>query len=103
MLITTTDTLSGTSYSLLGVVRGSTVQCKNIGRDFLSGLQNLVGGEMDAYTELMDQSREIATERMISEAVRLGADAVIGMRYCTSSIAQGAAEVMAYGTAVKFE
>lgn len=102
MLLTTTDSLPGVSYSLLGLVRGSTVQCKNFGRDFMSGLQNLVGGEMDAYTDLMNQSREIACERMTEQAAKLGADAVIAMRFCTSSITQGAAEVMAYGTAVKF-
>ena len=102
MLVTTTETIPGKAFTILGLTRGSTVQCKNVGRDILSGLQNLVGGEMDSYTDLMNQSRTIATERMIQDATAMGADAIICMRYCTSSIAQGAAEVMAYGTAVKF-
>lgn len=103
MLLTTTETILNQSYDILGVVRGSTVQCKNFGRDFLSGLQNLVGGEMEAYTELMNEARDIATGRMIAEADRLRADAVVCLRYCSSEIAAGAAEVMAYGTAVKFK
>lgn len=103
MLMTTTETIPNQAYEILGIVRGSTVQCKNFGRDFLSGLQNLVGGEMDSYTELMNEARDIATERLIQDAGRLTADAVVCVRYSSSEITQGAAEVMAYGTAVKFK
>ncbi len=103
MLLLTIDQIPGKSFSVLGLVRGSTIQCKNIGHDFLSGLQNLVGGEMDSYTQMMNDARDIATVRMTREAESLGADAVIGLRYTTSSVAQGAAEVMVYGTAVRYE
>ncbi|MBS5151384.1 MAG: YbjQ family protein [Butyricicoccus pullicaecorum] len=102
MLLTTIETLPEQKFTVLGMVRGSTVQCKNFGRDFMAGLKNLVGGEMYEYTELMDETRRIATDRMIQDAERLGADAVIGMRYSSSEITQGAAEILAYGTAVKF-
>lgn len=102
MLLTTTETIPNRTYEILGLVRGSTVQCKNFGHDLFAGLQNLVGGEMDSYTDLMNESREIATRRMSAEAQDLGADAIVGVRYISSEIAQGAAEVMAYGTAVRF-
>ena len=102
MLLSTTETLPVTSYTVLGLVRGSTVQCKNVGHDIMNSLKNLVGGEMDSYTELMDEARQTATDRMISAAVQAGADAIIAIRYTASEIAPGAAEVMAYGTAVKF-
>lgn len=103
MLLSTIEQVPGKTYKILGLVRGSTIQCKNIGHDFLSGLQNLVGGEMDSYTQMINEARDIATERMMREAQSLGADAVVGLRYTTSSVAQGAAEVLAYGTAVRFE
>lgn len=103
MLLTTTENIPGTAYTILGLVRGSTVQCKNFGHDFMNGLKNLVGGEMDSYTALMNEARDIATERMLRAAEQLCADAVVGVRYSSSEIAQGAAEVMAYGTAVKYE
>lgn len=102
MLIVTIETLPEQPITVLGMVRGSTVQCKNFGKDFMAGLRNLVGGEMQAYTELMEEARTVATQRMVDQAERLGADAIIGARYSSSEIAQGAAEVMAYGTAVKF-
>ena len=102
MLLTTIETLPNQKFTVLGMVRGSTVQCKNFGRDFMAGLKNLVGGEMYEYTELMDETSRIATDRMIQDAERLGADAVIGMRYSSAEITQGAAEILAYGTAVKF-
>ena len=102
MLLTTIETLPNQKFTILGLVRGSTVQCKNFGHDFMAGLKNLVGGEMSEYTELMDETRRIATDRMVQDAERLGADAVIGMRYSSSEITQGAAEILAYGTAVKF-
>ncbi len=103
MLLVTTEQIPGRSYRVLGLVQGSTIQCKNIGHDFLSGLQNLVGGEVESYTQMMNEARDIASGRMVREAEALGADAVVGMRYMTSSVAQGAAEVMAYGTAVRFD
>ncbi len=102
MMMVNTDYISGKTLGMLGMVKGSTIQCKNIGRDIGSGFKNLVGGEMKAYTEMMNQARDIATHRMIEEAEALGADAVVNVRYATSAIMQGAAEVMAYGTAVKF-
>lgn len=102
MLLTTIETLPDQKFTVLGLVRGSTVQCKNFGRDFMAGLKNFVGGEMSEYTELMEESRTIATNRMIQEAEQLAADAIIGMRYSSSEITAGAAEIMAYGTAVKF-
>lgn len=86
----------------MGVVRGSTVQTRHIGRDILGGLKTIIGGEIRAYSEMMDKARDIATDRMIQDAEKLGADAVVNLRYATSAVMQGAAEVMAYGTAVKF-
>ncbi len=102
MLIVTTDFISGKTLETLGLVKGATVQCKNFGKDIGAGFKNLVGGEMKAYKEMMDEAREIATQRMIVDATDLGADAVVNVRYSTSSIAQGAAEVIVYGTAVKY-
>lgn len=103
MLMMTIETIPNQSYTVLGIARGSTVQCKNLGRDILAGFKNLVGGEMYDYTQLMNEAREVATNRMVEDAERLGADAIIGVRYGSSEITQGAAEVMAYGTAVKLQ
>ncbi|WP_409336611.1 YbjQ family protein [Eubacterium sp. F2] len=103
MLIVNTDYITGKELEMLGMVRGSTIQSKNIGRDFTQGLKGLVGGELGAYTDMMNKARDIATQRMTKEAEALGADAVINVRYATSAIMQGAAEVMAYGTAVKYK
>ena len=102
MLIVNTDYITGKKLETLSLVKGSTVQCKNVGKDILSGFKNLVGGEMTAYTEMMDEARAIATRRMVEEAQHLGADAVENVRYASSAIMQGASEIMAYGTAVKF-
>ena len=102
MLIVNTDYISGRKLMTLSLVKGSTVQCKNLGKDILSGFKNLVGGEVTAYTEMMDEARAIATRRMVEEAQHLGADAVVNVRYASSAIMQGASEIMAYGTAVKF-
>ncbi|MBO4696506.1 MAG: YbjQ family protein [Lachnospiraceae bacterium] len=102
MIITTTEQIEGKKFQILGIVKGSTVQSKNIGRDFLAGLKNIVGGEISDYTEMMDEARRIATQRMVTEAGQLGADAIVGMRFATSAIMQSAAEVIAYGTAVKY-
>ncbi|MCU6746366.1 MULTISPECIES: heavy metal-binding domain-containing protein [Lachnospiraceae] len=103
MLVVTTETIPGQNFEVLGLVKGSTIQCKNIGRDIGSSFKNLVGGEMKSYVDMMNQARDIAYERMLEDAERFSADAVVAMRFASSSIAQGAAEVMAYGTAVKFK
>ncbi|CAK7016602.1 MAG: hypothetical protein PEPC_00685 [Peptostreptococcus russellii] len=103
MLLVNTDYYSGKEIEMLGLVRGSTIQSKNIGKDIGQGLKTIVGGELKSYTKMMDEARDIATQRMIKEAEGLGADAIISIRYATSAIMQGAAEVMVYGTAVKFK
>ena len=102
MVITTTEQIDGKKLQILGLVKGSTVQSKHIGSDIGASLKNLVGGELKAYTDMLDKARQVATGRMIDDASRQGADAVVGVRYTTSAMTQGAAEVMAYGTAVKF-
>ncbi len=102
MVLVSTDYIAGKDLAMLGLVKGSTVQCKNFGRDIGAGFKNLVGGELKAYTQMMDEAREIATKRMIDEAEAMGADAVVNLRYATSAIIQGAAEVIVYGTAVRY-
>ena len=102
MIISTTDNVPKREITeVLGVARGSTVRARNFGRDFLAGIKNLVGGEIDAYTKLQAESREQAMQRMIQDAEKLGADAVLNVRFTTSMIMQGASEILAYGTAVK--
>lgn len=102
MLILNLDYVPGREISeALGIVKGTTVQSKNVGRDFMAGMKTLVGGEIAGYTEMLTEARQIATKRMVDEAERLGADAVINVRFSSSSVMQGAAEVVAYGTAVK--
>ena len=96
-----TDYITGKELELLGLVKGSTIQCRNIGKDLSQGLKTLVGGELKAYTQMMNEARELAVRRMVEEAEALGADAVINVRYTSSSVMQGAAEVIAYGTAAK--
>lgn len=102
MILTTTDLIPGKSYEIIGLVKGSMIQSRNIGRDIGQGLKSLVGGELATYTEMMNESRSIATKRMVEDAEGMGADAIVAIRYGTSAIAQGAAEVFAYGTAVRF-
>jgi uncharacterized protein YbjQ (UPF0145 family) len=102
MKLVSIDTIPGKSYEALGVVKGTVVQTKNIGRDFMAGMKTLVGGEIVGYTEMLNEARQIATKRMVDEAEALGADAIVGVRYGSSQVMQGAAEVIAYGTAVKF-
>lgn len=102
MLLTTTENIPGKSYEILGIVKGNMIQTRNIGRDIGQGLKSMVGGELSTYTEMMNESRAVATKRMVEEAEKLGADAVVMMRYSTSTVMQGAAEIIAYGTAVKF-
>ena len=102
MLLTTTENIPGRQYEILGVVKGNMVQTKNIARDIGQGLKSMVGGGLTTYTEMMNESRAIATKRMVEEAERMGADAIVMMRYSTSAVAAGAAEIIAYGTAVRF-
>ncbi|MBQ6562708.1 MAG: YbjQ family protein [Clostridiales bacterium] len=103
MLMVTTETINGKDLEMLGVVKGSTIQTVNAFRDIGAGLKTLVGGELKKYNEMMDHARQLATERMMEEANALGADAIVCVRYASSSVMQNAAEVMAYGTAVKFK
>ena len=102
MLIVTTEHISGKEMEMLGLVKGSTIQTVNALRDIGAGLRTLVGGELKKYNEMMDNAREIATQRMIEEAKELGADAIVSVRYASSSIMQSVAEIMVYGTAVRF-
>ncbi len=102
MIIVTTETISGKNIEMLGIVQGSTIQTVNAFKDIGAGLKTLVGGELTKYNEMMAQARDLATSRMVEEAGKLGADAIVCTRYSSSAIMQGAAEVMAYGTAVKF-
>lgn len=104
MLIVTTDFIPGKEIKeVKGLVRGNTVQSKHIGKDFMAGLRTIVGGEISEYTEMMDEARDKAIERMIEEARRLGGNAIISMRFETSSVMQNASELIAYGTAVNAE
>ena len=102
MIVVNTDFISGKKLQTLSLVRGSTVHSKNLGRDILSSLKTIVGGEIVDYTNMMNEARAIATQRMVEDAQKLDADAVINVRYGSSAIMQGAAEIIAYGTAVKF-
>ena len=102
MLLVNIDYLPGRELEVLGIVKGTIVQSKNFGKDFMAGMKTLVGGEITGYTEMLNEARQIATKRMVDEAEALGADAVVNIRYGSSSVMQGAAEVIAYGTAVKF-
>ena len=102
MLIVTTEYISGKELEMLGLVKGSTIQTKHLGKDITQSFKTLVGGELSAYTEMMNDARALATKRMVQEAAAMGADAIIGVRYGSAAVMQGAAEVFAYGTAVKF-
>ena len=102
MILVNTDYITGKELEMLGLVKGTTIQSKNIGRDISQGFKTIVGGELKAYTEMMNDARALATQRMTDEATALGADAVVNIRYASSAVMQGAAEVIAYGTAVKF-
>jgi uncharacterized protein YbjQ (UPF0145 family) len=102
MILVNTDYISGKEFEMLGMVKGSTIQSKNIGRDITQAFKTLVGGELKAYNEMMNNARALATKRMVADAEALGADAVINIRYASATVMAGAAEVMAYGTAVKF-
>jgi uncharacterized protein YbjQ (UPF0145 family) len=102
MMLVSIDSIPGKEYEVLGIVKGTIVQSKNVGRDFMAAIKTLVGGEIAGYTEMLNEARQLATKRMVDEATALGADAIVGVRYGSSAVMQGAAEIMAYGTAVKF-
>ncbi len=102
LILSNTETIPGQQIvEFYGVVTGNTVRAKHVGRDIMAGLKNIVGGELKGYTELLQDSRREATERMVEQAQSMGANAVVNVRYATSSISQGAAELFAYGTAVR--
>ena len=103
MILVNTDYISGKELETLGLVKGSTIQSKNIGRDITQSFKTLVGGELKAYTEMMNEARALATKRMVEEAQALAADAIVNIRYASSAVMQGAAEVIVYGTAVRFK
>lgn len=102
MKLLTIDVIPGQNFEALDTVKGTVVYSKNFGRDFMAGMKGLVGGEIVGYTEMLTEARQIATKRMVDAAEALGADAVVGLRYASASVMQGAAEIVAYGTAVKF-
>jgi len=95
------DYIPGKEFDVIGLVKGSVIQSKHIGKDIMSGFKTIVGGELNSYTEMMEEARGIATLRMVKEAEKLGADAIINIRYTSAAVMQGAAEILAYGTAVK--
>lgn len=103
MLLLNIDHIPGKEIEALGMVKGTVVQSKHFGKDFMAGMKTLVGGEIVGYTEMLIEARQIATKRMVDDAERLGADAVVGIHYTSSTVMQGAAEVLAYGTAVKIK
>ncbi len=103
MILVNTDFISGKEIETLSVVKGSMIQTKHIGRDIMSALKTLVGGELTAYSEMINEARAIATKRMVQEAENLGADGVVNIRYASSTVMQGAAEMLVYGTAIKFK
>jgi len=102
MILTTTEGIPGKEFEILGLVKGSTIQSKHFGKDLSQSFKTLVGGELKAYNEMMNDARALATKRMVEEAQGMGADGIVAMRYASASVMQGAAEVMAYGTAVRF-
>ena len=103
MILSNIEYVPGREIEVLGLVKGTIVQSKNFGRDFMAGMKTLVGGEIKGYTEMLIEARQLATKRMVDEAEALGADAVINVRFGSASVMQGAAEVIAYGTAVRYK
>ena len=103
MLLLSIDYIPGREVEALSLVKGTVVQSKNFGKDFMAGMKTLVGGEIESYTDVLNEARQIATKRMVDEAQALGADAVLNIRFASASIMQGAAEITAYGTAVKYK
>ena len=102
MMLVNTDYITGKELEMLGLVKGSTIQSKHLGSDISQSFKTLVGGELKSYTEMMNDARALATKRMVQEAEALDADAIVCVRYASAGVMQGAAEVMAYGTAVRF-
>ena len=102
MILVNTDYISGKELTMLGLVKGSTIQSKHLGKDIAQAFKSMVGGELKSYNEMMNEARALATKRMVAEAEALGADAIVNIRYASSAVMQNAAEVIAYGTAVKF-
>lgn len=102
MILVNTNYISGKNFEMIGLVRGTMIQSVHFGKDIMNSFKTLVGGELTSYTEMMNEARAIATKRMCDDAQAMGADAVVNIRYASSAVMQGAAEVMAYGTAVKF-
>ena len=102
MILVNTDYITGKEFEMLGIVKGSTIQSKHMGKDIMAGFKTMVGGELTSYNEMMNEARALGTKRMVEEAEAMGADAVVNIRYASSAIMQGAAEVIVYGTAVKF-
>lgn len=104
IILTTTEEIPKRKIAeIIGVARGSTVRARNIGRDIMAGFKNMVGGEIETYTELLNLARDEAYNRMVNNAIEMGADAVVGIRFMTSTVMQGASEIFAYGTAVKLK
>ena len=103
MLLVTINHIPGKEFEVLGMVKGTVVQSKHFGKDFMAGMKTLVGGEIKGYTEMLVEARQIATKRMVDEAEAMGADAIVNIRFGSSAVMQGAAEVIAYGTAVKLK
>ncbi len=103
MILVNTEYISGKELETLSIVKGSTIQTKHMGKDLMAGLKTMVGGELVGYNQMMNDARALATKRMVEEAEALGADGIVNIRYASSAILQGAAEVIAYGTAVKFK
>ena len=103
MLLLNIDYIPGKEIEAIGIVKGSVVNSKHFGKDFMAGMKTLVGGEIEGYTEMLDQARQIATKRMVDEAEAMGADAILNIRYSSASMMQSAAEVTAYGTAVRYK
>ncbi|MFV0362925.1 MAG: YbjQ family protein [Suipraeoptans sp.] len=103
MVVVTTDFITGKELFTVGMVQGSTIQSKNIGKDIGSSFKTIIGGELQAYTKMMEEARGIATDRMVQQAAQMGADGVINVRYTSSAVMAGAAEILVYGTAVKFQ
>lgn len=101
MLLLNIDYIPGKQIEAMGMVKGSVVMSKHLGKDFMAGMKTIVGGEIESYTDMLESSRKIAVKRMVDEAEAMGADAVLNVRYTSSSVMQGAAEVTAYGTAVR--
>ena len=102
MFLVNTDYIPGKKFEMLGLVRGTTIQSVHVGKDIVNSFKTLVGGELTSYTEMMNTARAVATKRMSEDAEAMGADAIINIRYASSQVTQGAAEIIAYGTAVKY-